>query len=121
MKKKRVLAIFMAIVMVFCYIPVTSFADATTLSDSAFMDMPGEGFWSTAALKAAVNNKLITGFTENGGMYIKPNDPLTRAQMATIVNRAFGAIDLASLSGASDVPADAQRFSFKTLKLFKFI
>ena len=107
MKKKRVLAIFMAIVMVFCYIPVTSFADATTLSDSAFMDMPSEGFWSTQALNAAVNNGLINGFTEKDGTYIKPNDPLTRAQIATIVNRAFGANDIASLSGNSDVPVSA--------------
>ena len=102
--RRKVLAVFMAIAMVFCYIPTTAVADSVP---GTFKDMPQEGFWSTAALEAAVNNGLLNGFVESDGTYIKPNDPLTRAQMATIVNRAFGAETKAALTGVADVASDA--------------
>ena len=51
----------------------------------------------------AVNNGLISGFEEYGKWTIKPSANLTRAQMAAIVNRAFGATDKASISGVRDV------------------
>lgn len=104
MRKRKVLAVFMAIAMVFCYIPTTAVADSTP---GAFQDMPQEGFWSTAALEAAVDNGLLNGFVEKDGTYIKPNDPLTRAQMAAIVNRAFGAENKATLTGVADVASNA--------------
>ncbi|NLB51408.1 MAG: hypothetical protein GX808_00505, partial [Syntrophomonadaceae bacterium] len=104
MKKRKVLAIFMAIAMVVCNIPSTALAGVET---KTFVDMPSEGFWSTAALKAAVSNGLIKGFEEKDGIYIKPGNSITRAQIATIVNRAFGAEEVASLSGNVDVPTTA--------------
>lgn len=104
MKKRRVLAVFMAIAMVFCFAPMTAIADSNT---QAFMDMPEEGFWSTTALEAAVSNGLLNGFTENGDQYLKPDSPLTRAQMATVVNRAFGAFLKAELTGVWDVNSSA--------------
>lgn len=107
MKKRRVLAVFMAIAMVFCFTPMTAIADSNT---QAFMDMPEEGFWSTTALEAAVSNGLLNGFTENGDQYLKPDSPLTRAQMATVVNRAFGAFLKAELTGVWDVNASAWYF-----------
>lgn len=121
MKKRKALAIFIAISMVLCYMPATALADTVEdtvestmyatnfkigLAANAFMDMPEEGFWSTLALEAAVNNNLLNGFTEEGRNYIKPNDSLTRAQIAAVINRAFGAKDLASLSGCNDVPSN---------------
>ena len=56
MRKRKVLAVFMAIAMVFCYVPATAVADS---APGAFQDMPQEGFWSTAALQAAVDNGLL--------------------------------------------------------------
>jgi len=83
---------------------------AETLSgvvENTLVDMPKEGFWSTTALKAAIDNGLLNGFKEDRGTYIRPDAPLTRAQMAAIVNRAFGVQEEATLLGANDVSADA--------------
>ena len=125
MKKRKALAIFMAIAMVFCYMPTTAMADVAADAadataeaadqtdeavESVFKDMPVKGFWSTTALKAAVSNGLLNGFTEKDGSYIKPDDALTRAQMATIVNRAFGAKEVSALSGVKDVAASEWYF-----------
>ena len=125
MRMRRTLAIFMAVAMVFCYIPNTEFSDvaaaettkveaettsvvdSTENRESLFVDMPKEGLWSTAAIKLAVSNGLLNGFVEKGETYIRPNDSLTRAQMATIVNRAFGAQETATLSGVADVSKNA--------------
>lgn len=112
MKKGKVLSVFIAIAIAFCYMPTSStvnaIANTTALVPrSTIIDMPSEGFWSTSALRFAVNNGLLSGFLENGNTYIKPNDSLTRAQMVTIVNQAFGASELASLSGVSDVSTNA--------------
>jgi hypothetical protein len=54
-------------------------------------------------LTNAVNNGLIGG--ANG--YIRPDDPMTRAEMATIMVRAFGATEEADISAFTDVaPSD---------------
>lgn len=71
-----------------------------------FSDMPND--WSTPALTAAVNNGLLTG---SDGL-ILPKDNLTRAQMATIVSRAFGAKSTASLEGFTDVPSDKWYYEY---------
>lgn len=109
MKTRKTLAIFMSIAMVLGILPSMTFAEnetVTTVATTGFMDMPVDGFWSAEALRAAVSNGLLNGFAEKEGTYIKPNDPLTRAQLATIVNRAFGAQDMENLLGVVDVPED---------------
>jgi hypothetical protein len=78
------------------------------LSFSAFAaekysDMPEDGFWSKPALEAAVENGLLTGY--NGKL--TPTESLTRAQMATIMARAFGAVEKADISAYTDVPETA--------------
>lgn len=67
-----------------------------------FVDFPDD--WSAPALTAAIENGLLSGV---GADRIAPADPLSRAQMATIINRAFATEKAASLEGYSDVPADA--------------
>lgn len=62
-----------------------------------FKDMPND--WSTEALNAAVKNGLLTG--SDG--YIKASDNMTRAEMATIMVRACGAVKEADISAFSDV------------------
>ncbi|NLV70949.1 MAG: S-layer homology domain-containing protein, partial [Clostridiales bacterium] len=88
-------------------IPGVFAQDAETDVQAMFEDMPEANYWSYASLSAAVENGLLNGFDEDGASYIKPDAALTRAQMATIVNRAFGAKVAASLSGVTDVPSDA--------------
>jgi len=104
MKNRKAIAFVMVLAMIFCYIPPATYAIEQPTN---FVDMPQEGFWSTQALQAAVNNGLLQGFEKPEGFYVKPNDTLTRAQMATIVNRAFGATEKAELSGVADVPENA--------------
>ena len=58
-----------------------------------------DNHWATSALQNAVANGLLQG--DNGK--IRPNDNLSRAEMATIVNRAFGATEKASISHYPDV------------------
>jgi len=71
-------------------------------SPSDFVDFPND--WSTGAMTAAVENGLLGGV---GDGRIAPQGEVTRAQMAAIINRAFGAEKQASLSSYSDVAADA--------------
>lgn len=77
-------------------------SSAFAASPSDFQDFPND--WSSDALTAAVENGLLGGVADGS---IAPSGVLTRAQMATIINRAFGATEMASLSGYTDVSADA--------------
>lgn len=99
MKSKKRMALLLIMTLLLGMVPWGQPARAVTISD--FVDMPSD--WSTDALEKAVNNGLISGFEEYGKWTIKPSANLTRAQMAAIVNRAFGATDKASLTGVRDV------------------
>lgn len=70
-------------------------------SASAFSDMPGGEMG--AALQRAVDVKLMNGVTDD---LIAPNDNITRAQMATILVRAFAATET-SEAAFNDVAPDA--------------
>ena len=94
MQKKNTIAMVLAAAML---LPTNAFA----ASPSDFSDFPSD--WSTAALTSAVENGLLNG---SDGL-INASGALTRAEMAAIVNRAFGATATASLSGYSDVPQSA--------------
>lgn len=96
----RVFPVLLAIIMVFSMIPTAVFgADEAAITDNAsqFSDMPDN--WSTNALQNAVTNGLLGGADGK----IMPNQNLTRAQMATVISRAFGAVDKGDLSGFADV------------------
>jgi len=83
-----------------------------TLSASAFAaeftDMPSQSNWAYTALTAAVENGLITG-NDNGKL--NPTANLSRAEMATIISRAFGATQATDISAFKDVSADAWYYS----------
>jgi len=87
--------------VIFLLIFVISIFSIISFSALAFDDMPSD--WSTTALQSAVDNGLLTG----DGNLLKPRDTLTRAQMAAIITRAFGAVNEADLSEFSDVPENA--------------
>lgn len=72
---------------------------ATALAD--FTDMPGGAMGE--AMQNAVDAGLIQGVTDTE---IRPNDNITRAQMATIITRAFSAQENSDQT-FGDVAADA--------------
>lgn len=94
MKKKSTVAMALAAAML---LPT----GARALSAADFSDFPRD--WSAQALTHAVENGLLTGSDGKINAYGK----LTRAEMAAILNRGFGAAAAASLAGYQDVPADA--------------
>lgn len=76
-------------------------SSAFAVSASDFSDMPAD--WSRPALERAIANGLLSG--ANGK--INAAGQLSRAEMASIVVRAFGAAGKADLSAYSDVkPSD---------------
>lgn len=93
--KKRVIALL----LLFGMFIMLHTALAANVSD--FSDLPDD--WSRGAIERAIENGLLSG--SNGK--INASAQLTRAELAAIVVRAFGATETASLSGFSDVaPSD---------------
>ncbi len=88
---KKLTAIVMSVAMVLL-MSVTSFA--------AFSDMPQGA--DGEVLQKAVDNGLIQGFEDNT---VRPQTPITRAQMATIMSRAMKAVEKADISEFVDVKA----------------
>lgn len=66
---------------------------------SGFVDMPGQTHWAYEALSSAVQNGILRG--ENQHLY--PAQNLTRAEMAAIINRVFGAEEQADITRFTDV------------------
>ncbi len=99
---KRLLALTLTLVMLLSITSNNVLADEmSTATTPTFTDMPDD--WSTEALERAVSNGLINGYNNR----IMPKNNLTRAEMGTIINRAFGAKKMGSLAGYRDVPVDA--------------
>lgn len=63
-----------------------------------FPDMPND--WTTQSLQKAVDNGLLGGFDDGT---IRPDNNITRAQMATIIVRSFGATQSSDISRFTDV------------------
>ncbi|MBE6687758.1 MAG: S-layer homology domain-containing protein [Ruminococcaceae bacterium] len=85
---------------------VEKFPNSEVAIKLRYPDMPND--WSTDALVKAVQNGLLNG--SDG--HILPNDPLTRAQLATILVRAFGATVSADLLGFTDISTDAWYYDY---------
>lgn len=94
MKKKNTIAMALAASML---LP----SNAMALAPSDFSDFPSD--WSAPALEKALENGLLSGADGK----INASGELTRAEMAAIMNRAFGASQTASLNGYTDVPQGA--------------
>lgn len=93
---KKIISLVMLIVFVLTTFSTFAFADEVQVKDM-FVDMPDN--WATEALIAAVENGLISG--SEG--YIKPDDYMTRAEMAAIISRATGCVEEADISEFTDV------------------
>ncbi|MGI6751599.1 MAG: GLUG motif-containing protein [Anaerovoracaceae bacterium] len=101
--KKKVLSLALSLFMLLGMFPAAAFAVDTDDKGYAFVDMPNN--WSTSAIDKAIGNGLLKGYAEGNKMFIKPDAPLKRAEMAAVVNRAFGAVKNANLSGVTDIAA----------------
>ena len=93
----KIVTIVVMLAMILSMAP-TSFAAQTQTQAQIFEDFPTG--WSQDAVSAAVNNGLLQGRTPTR---LEPKGNLTRAEMATIINRAFGAKIEADISSYHDV------------------
>ncbi|MCQ2421310.1 MAG: S-layer homology domain-containing protein, partial [Clostridia bacterium] len=96
MKKnfKRVTALFLAVVL---SLSLCIMASAANVTD--FKDYDAKA-WYADAVKAAVDNGLLYG---KSATKLDPNGYLTRAEMAAIIDRAFGCYKKADISAFKDV------------------
>ena len=85
--RQRVISLFAALCLVLAL-------QLPALAAEEYIDMPQEGAWSYEPLAAAVENGLLQG---SDGL-LQPSGSLTRAQLAAILVRAFGATEEAALS-----------------------
>ena len=99
MKKKRILALFLAAVSCLSLAVSASAASATTRKATDFKDYDRTA-WYAEAVSAAVDNGLLYG---KSSTIIDPNGDMTRAEMAAIINRSFGCYVKADISKYTDV------------------
>ena len=91
---RKATSVLLVLMMLFSIMPAT----LTVSAAASFSDFPTG--WSAEAMQAAVDNGLMFG---KGNGTIGPQDMLTRAEAAAIINRAFGATVKADLSSYTDV------------------
>ena len=99
MKKKRILALFLAAVSCLSLAVSASAAGTTTRKATDFKDYDRTA-WYAEAVSAAVDNGLLYG---KSSTIIDPNGDMTRAEMAAIINRSFGCYKSADVSQYKDV------------------
>ena len=99
MKRKRILAMILAIASCLSLAVGASAANTTTRKATDFKDYDRTA-WYAEAVSAAVDNGLLYG---KSSTVIDPNGDMTRAEMAAIINRSFGCYKTADISQYKDV------------------
>ena len=99
MKKKRILALFLAAVSCLSLAVSASAANTVNRKAADFKDYNAKS-WYAEAVSAAVDNGLLYG---KSSTIIDPNGDMTRAEMAAIINRSFGCYKAADISQYKDV------------------
>ena len=99
MKKKRILALFLAAVSCLSLAVSASAANTVARKATDFRDFDRTA-WYAEAVSAAVDNGLLYG---KSATIIDPNGAMTRAEMAAIINRSFGCYKTADISQYKDV------------------
>ena len=99
MKRKRILAMILAVVSCLSLAVGASAAGTTTRKATDFKDFDKTA-WYAEAVSAAVDNGLLYG---KSSTIIDPNGDMTRAEMAAIINRSFGCYKAADISQYKDV------------------
>jgi len=98
-KKKRILAMILAVASCLSLAVGASAAGTTTRKATDFKDFD-KSAWYAEAVSAAVDNGLLYG---KSATIIDPNGDMTRAEMAAIINRSFGCYKTADISQYKDV------------------
>ena len=78
-KMKKIVSYIVVLCLAFSLMQVAAVAE-----EISFADMPDN--WATDALQKAANNGLLSGYDDGT---IRPDNNLTRAEMAAIMVRAF--------------------------------
>ena len=99
MKKKRILALFLAAVSCLSLAVSASAANTVARKATDFRDFDRTA-WYAEAVSAAVDNGLLYGKSSS---IIDPDGDMTRAEMAAIINRSFGCYKAADISQYKDV------------------
>ena len=99
MKRKRILALFLAAVSCLSLAVSASAANTVARKATDFRDFD-KSAWYAEAVSAAVDNGLLYGKSTT---VIDPNGDMTRAEMAAIINRSFGCYKIADISQYKDV------------------
>ena len=99
MKKKRILALFLAVTSCLSLAVSASAANTPNRKATDFRDFDRTA-WYAEAVSAAVDNGLLYGKSSS---IIDPNGDMTRAEMAAIINRSFGCYKTADISQYKDV------------------
>ena len=105
MKKKRILAMILAVASCLS-LAVSASAASTARKATDFRDFD-KSAWYAEAVSAAVDNGLLYG---KSATIIDPNDDMTRAEMAAIINRSFGCYVKADIFKYKDVSKDKWYF-----------
>ena len=103
MKYKRILALVLVFVTVFALTVSASAAETTPRKATDFSDFDTKA-WYAKAVSAAVDNGLLQG---KSARILDPAGDLTRAEMAAVTNRSFGAYKTTDISNYKDVPTNA--------------
>ena len=99
MKRKRILALFLAAVSCLSLAVSASAANTVNRKATDFRDYDRTA-WYAEAVSAAVDNGLLYG---KSSTIIDPNGDMTRAEMAAIINRSFGCYKAADISQYKDI------------------
>lgn len=99
MKRKRILAMILAVASCLSLAVSASAANTTARKVTDFKDYDAKS-WYAEAVSAAVDNGLLYG---KSSTIIDPNGDMTRAEMAAIINRSFGCYKAADISQYKDV------------------
>ena len=99
MKRKRILALFLAAVSCLLLAVSASAAGTTPRKATDFRDYDRTA-WYAEAVSAAVDNGLLYG---KSSTMLDPNGDMTRAEMAAIINRSFGCYKATDISQYKDV------------------
>ena len=99
MKKKRILAIILAVASCLSLAVSASAANTTTRKAADFRDFD-KSAWYAEAVSTGVDNGLLYG---KSATTLDPDGRLTRAEMAAMLNRSFGCYKAADISRYKDV------------------
>ena len=99
MKRKRILAMILAVASCLSLAISASAANTVARKATDFRDYDRTA-WYAEAVVAALDNGLLYG---KSATVIDPNGDMTRAEMAAIINRSFGCYKTADISQYKDV------------------